>query len=96
MITDALSRCLLAEQKLPMLCALPAFLTSPGQLCRSNHRATFHLLLEGASFDEHLNTFHLDLNETKFLKTWGDEKKERKHFPLSFPLRLSETDFLKI
>lgn len=88
-----ISRCPLAEQKLPMLRALPAFPTSPGQLCRSNHRATFHLLLEGASFDEHLNTFHLDLNETEFMKTWGEEKKERKHFPLSFPLRLSETDF---
>ena len=34
---------------------------------------------------ELLKIFHLDLNEINCMKTWGDEKKERKYF-LFLPL----------
>lgn len=43
---------------------------------------------------------HLDLNGIKLVKTWSAQKKrkernKRTYFPLSFPSRLSEIDFLK-
>lgn len=45
--------------------------------------------MEGAFFDECLNKSYLDLNRTKLVKTWGEEKKKT-FFPF-----LAFQDYLK-